>query len=380
MIGDERRLLALQAAFDQLRNRDTPFGTQLRTQLAESSGLSGAMIEWALDTSLPTSVSVLRDALAKAPDANNATAPRLSVILAGNVFTACIRALGWPLLLGAQVTVKASSHDDVLPRALLHALRDCDPELAQQLHVTTFDRADQSALRQLLMSSDAVSVHGSDATIESVKLACGAALKVIAHGHGVGAMLVTRSALSDATTARTWAQRAALDVAAYDQRGCLSPHVIWVATGAVVPACDFGLALASALADIEASLPRGTLPRDAAAAQTLWRGVKAACGELLEGPTFAVALDPIENGEAIGPGYRNVTVREWDDEAALWSALTPLGDHLKVIGVAGDDAEIARAAASIPPTLRPHVTRGGQMQTPAFDSPTDGEPPWFALR
>ena len=55
----------------------------------------------------------------------------LSVVLAGNLFTATVRAVFVPLLLGIPVTVKASSRETLFPRMLRDALLHEDPELGR---------------------------------------------------------------------------------------------------------------------------------------------------------------------------------------------------------------------------------------------------------
>ena len=45
---------------------------------------------------------------------------------------------------------------------------------------------------------------------------------------------IGKAALASEESARKTAQELALDVAAYDQRGCLSPHMAWAVRGAPV--------------------------------------------------------------------------------------------------------------------------------------------------
>lgn len=377
MLDDAHITRALLDAFTRLRDPHSEFGIRLRQQLAASTGLSLAMIEWGLDTSLPSNVDVMRDALRQAPAERSPV--HCAVVLSGNVFTACIRALGWPLLLGANVSVKASSHDDVLPRALLHALTEADAAVARRLQVATFDRSDRASLGSLLTGADVVSVYGSDATIDAIAEACSADQRLVAHGHGLGAAYVPKISLhTDAM--KTWTQRIARDVAAYDQRGCLSPQVVWIETANANVVGEFAEHLARALAEIEQQLPRGPLPEAVAIAQQQWRGTRASCGELLEGAHYAVAFQDDALDAFTGPGYRNISVRACADDEALWSHLLPLGEHLKVLGVALDMDQRIDLAARVPRGLRPHVVTAGEMQMPPFDAPQDAEAPWFGLR
>jgi len=370
---------ALHAAFCLLADAETDLGRSLRTQLVTSTGLSLPMIEWALGTSLPTDRDVLVHALQQAPQADNNL--RVGVVLSGNLFAACVRALGWPLLLGAKVTAKAASHDDVLPRALHEALTQVDPGVATRLEVRTFDRTETTALHALVTNCDVVSAYGSDATIAAIHAALPAGVALIRHGHGVGVLYVAPSALQSPTTTQHWAERAALDIAAYDQRGCLSPHVVFVQEGCVVRPETFVSALAAALTNVEHTLPRGRLSEHDAIAQSQWRGLMASCGDLIEASTFGVAhLDPNTPVPSFsGPGYRNVCVLSCAELPTCLTQVAPLAEHLKCIGVAGSEGECLELAQALPPSLRPSVCRAGEMQTPDFDAHADGEPPWFGL-
>ena len=100
------------------------------------------------------------------------------------------------------------------------------------------------------------------------------------------------------------AAAAALDVAAYDQRGCLSPQVIYVEETRARSAEAFAESLARGL---ETALPRGPLPLPAGAAQAQWRGLAEVEGRLIQGDSYAISVRPAESIRW-SPAYRNVNV------------------------------------------------------------------------
>jgi hypothetical protein len=59
--------------------------------------------------------------------------------------------------------------------------------------------------------------------------------------------------------AKTIAKRAALDVAMYDQQGCLSPHLFYVEMGGAVSPKEFTRLLAEELETLSINLPRGKI-------------------------------------------------------------------------------------------------------------------------
>lgn len=384
-MDDARLVSALAMAAERLRDPETTVGRSLRTAAARTSGLSDGMIAWALSTTLRTATPAhLEASLAFArgfagPGRRLVAPGLLSIVLAGNVFTAGFRAVAWPLLLRLPVVVKASSRDDVFVSYLRAALAETDDELAESFDVLTFAGEEGELLDALLASSDVVSVYGSDRTVGTIRGRCGGSTGFVAHGHGLGAAYVPADALSSEAAAIEVARRLALDVAAYDQRGCLSPHTVWVERGGEVEPQRFAELLSEeGLAPLAESMPRGALPVPVGAQQLQWRGVGTVRGTLFEGNGWAVAFEG-DGVFRVSPGYRNVQVIACDGVFELGEALRPLGPHLKTLGVAGDETTFALVLAALPPPLAPRISPVGTMQTPPFDAAVDGELPFTGL-
>jgi Acyl-CoA reductase (LuxC) len=380
--GDHGRARWLADAFALLADPESALGRRARTQLPATSGLSGAMVEWGLSHSLAGLDHAQLCALAASVPAPHGRALRVrpgrlcAVVLSGNVFTAVLRAALWPLLLGWPVLAKASSRDDTLPQLLAQALTESDPRLGSAFAAVTFAADQAAALAALLAHADAVSVFGSDATVAAVRAQLRADAAFQGHGHGLGAAFVGGAALQGEAVARAAAQAFADDVAAYDQRGCMSPHAVWVEAGAPVSPEGFGRLLHEALGALAARLPRGPLPFEAAAQELSYRGVAAVVGTLREGASHAVAVE--EHGVLrVSPGHRNVQVLSTAGPAALCAALAPLGVHLKCLGVAGIAPE--DLLAGLPPRLAPRICPLGHMQRPPPHALTDGVPAWEGL-
>ena len=203
-----------------------------------------------------------------------------------------------------------------------------------------------------------------------------ASVSVIAHGHGLG--LVYVDALpADGPAMDALARAVAEDVAAYDQRGCLSPHAAYV-RGGERDAARLAEALHRALGDLARERPRGALDTLAAATQIQWRGVAAARGRLLEGDGFSVS-DEGAHPLPLGPGYRNVAVHCAADAPAFAARVAPLGVHLKALGFHGGAPARGALVRALPPPLAPRVSPVGAMQTPPFDALADGALPYAGL-
>jgi acyl-CoA reductase-like NAD-dependent aldehyde dehydrogenase len=343
----EERVQAIASACAALREPDA----ELLRVLSASSGLSEPMARWALET---TFGAFDEDALRALAQKAQPHARGVAAVLAGNVLTAAARPMLLPLLVGVPVFAKASSRDDVLPHAIARAVSAAHPMMGMACAVATFGHGDIARLDALLAGADCVQVLGSDEAVASVRERLRSDQTLVGRGHGLGLGVVL--AASDLERA---ASAFARDVAAYDQRGCLSPHAIMV-EGDDARAEAFAKALHEALGR---ELPRGVVPADAAAEQLQWRGVAAARGVLHVGDSWAVSC---EHGASLrpSPGYRNVGVYTLASASALARRVAPFARFLKSLGVAG--------AASELPELAPYICDAGSMQTPPLGAPLDG--------
>lgn len=372
-----RRIASLASAASALRDPERQLGRTLRTELERTSGLSSEGVAWALDTTLATITESALAATVEAAERAGGGArvlPRglAAVVLSANVGTAPLTALTLPLLFGNPTLAKASSRDEVAASALFAALYSVDAELADALAVVSFPGGARELEDAMLARADAMVVYGGDATLDALRARTRAGSSFVAHGHGLGVAYVASEVLADPSRRAAAVRALALDVAAYDQRGCLSPHLVAV-QGDDDAVRSFARALAEeGLPRIERSMPRGKLPAEAAAPQLAWRGVAVARGELFEGSAHAVSLE-LDGPMRPSPGYRNLQVVKLRDEAELLTGLGSFGVHLKQLGVAGDDATLARIGALLLPPSAPRIVRLGSMQTPEFGGIWDGE-------
>jgi hypothetical protein len=295
----------------------------------------------------------------------------VTIILAGNVFTAGVPPIFLCLLHGSAVLVKASSDEDLFARLLLDTLRSTEPRLAEIFEVVSVAGTDDR-LDEALRSSDRVIAYGSDVTISALRSRVPLHSELIGHGHGIGLGYVARTELTDRARAQGAARQLALDVGAYDQRGCLSPQTVFVESGGTVDPRAFTGLLHRALGQFERRMPRGGLPEAAAAFQMQWRGVAAATSELHDGGRFSTVFR--SDGSSLGScGWRNIEVVECEGAESFLERVTPFGIHLKAIGVGGD-AVRKSLVGQLPPPLCPRVTRLGRMQQPDPLGLADGVP------
>ncbi len=376
----EERARWLEATAKAL-GEDTPLGREARKMLPQETGSSDAMVAWALRTTLGT---VNRGALLRvAEDATEVIGPRpepisfLSVLLAGNVFTASVRGIVVPLLFGVPVLVKASSSETRFPSLIREALRRADSELGTAMDLVVFPGGDADREAALVELAEAVAVYGTDETVSAINQRIGDRISVISHGHGVSvaycsARSLTPDSIDDITA------RLALDLAAYDQRGCLSPQVIYVEDTPGTPLDDFATRLSGALEALAETLPRGPLPEAIGAAQTQWRGLAEVEGTLLRGREHALAIN--RTGEIRwSPGYRNATIAPIGTLDDALTSMKAFAAHLKCVGTDRWTLRELTALFVESASWRAYATDIGTMQTPPLEAPADGRPVWHGL-
>jgi hypothetical protein len=202
-------------------------------------------------------VSAKRTALACGP-------ALLAHIVPGNIPNPVLTGIVLGLLTRSAQFVKCASGSALLPRLFAHSIYEADRKLGSCLELAEWKGGNHTLENALFAEADCVAATGSDEMLEAIARKIPRKTRFLSYGTRVSFGYVTKDALG--RNAETIAQNAAADVAAWNQRGCLSPHVIYVEeSGAITPE-SFAARLADQLEALEKTFPRGPLPvREAAA-------------------------------------------------------------------------------------------------------------------
>ncbi len=332
------RLQKLVAAARRIANPDDVLGREARSTLPGVTGLSAEGVDLALAHCLETSPSAAE--LASLCSAVR-PAPAVHVLLSANVFVTAHRAIALALAASERVFVRPSRREpqmtELLARGapgLFTLVSELDPQPRD--HVFAYGRDETlSALAESLP-------HG-----------------VLLHGHGDGFSIALAGSDADPTSV---AEKLALDIALFDQRGCLSPRALLVVGREAKP---FAQALASALEAFERRVPLGTLSPEERAAVTNFRDSMTFSAALLTAGSGFVSFE--ENAERllIAPVGRNCHVAGCADPLAL---LESQRAALTSVGLAGASALREPIAAALPGA---RLTAIGELQTPPLDGPVD---------
>lgn len=299
---------------------------------------------------------------------SRAFGPRLTThILAGNIPGAGIPDLILASVVKSANLVKTSSGEPLLPVLFAESIAEVDPELAEGLAIVWWRGGDQAVEQAAFSRSDWVIASGSDETIKGIQQRVPA--RFIGYGHRLGFGLIGKEALKNA---KAVAQRAALDVAMYDQQGCLSPHLFYIERGGAVSPRDFARLLADELETLSSKLPRGKISTGAASTLRQLKDLsemKEAAGD--EVAVFCGRKDldwlviyEADPSFAPSPLYRVIRVKPLKDFSLLPSLLRSWTPYLQAAGVAVGKDRQKKVAESLGRLGVNRVCPIGKMQEP----------------
>lgn len=325
---------------------------QLERELPAATGFTPEVVREGLRLALaPWTGDALRELIELEGEAEE---PGVTgVLLAGSIPMPTILSLLAPLVVGSTVLAKCASRDPVTPRLVEQSLRETEPELAACVGVLEF-RGDDAARVAALCEADVVVATGSDATVARVQ-----GRRVVRHGHGLSVAAVGREACP--------AAELALDVALWDQLGCLSPVAVYASD-----ADALAEALAAALEDLETRLPRGSVePRAATHAVNERDSAELRGARVRTGVGWTVVREADATPRP-APLHRFVRVHPVSGVDELLAALRPLGPQLAGVALAGFGAETARAVEGLAGLGASRVCPPGRLQAPPLSWPRDG--------
>jgi len=309
-----------------------------------------------------------------------ALGPELLVhVWAGNVPGLPLWSLVCGLLVKAPGIGKVASAEPVFAALFARLLAEVEPQLADCLAVLWFKGGDTVSETSLFGEADAVLAYGGNDTLSQLRQQVPIGTRFLPHGHKLSLGLVSAAAL-DVGHAPVTARAAALDVVRYEQQGCYSPHVFYVARGGRVTPREFAQALAGELAALQHKFARRTLSLEEAASVAGWRerqelkGFAQAGVELIGDATAPWCVAYAEAANALQPCALNRTVQvqavdRLDDAMPLVAAQREI---LQTVGLAAAPHELYALAEALGQAGATRICALGAMTAPEAGWHHDG--------
>ena len=312
-----------------------------------------------------------------------AVGPELLVhIAAGNLPNPALMSMVLGLLTRSAQFVKCAHAAAFLPRLFAHSIYDADTKLGACLEIAEWHGGNVELEAALFAEADCVTATGSDETLAAIRLCLPVKTRFLSYGHRVSFGFVAGAVLHGSHT-RQIISRAADDVVAWNQLGCLSPHVVYVQTGGEVSPEKFAELLADELERREQTEPRGELPAEHAATIASRRGiyeVRAAhspettqhwCSRNSTAWTVVYEADARFQLSCLNRFIYVKGVRDLTE--ALQNAETVRG-QVSTVGLAVPEHKLEELAAQLARWGATRVCPLGRMQNPPLTWRHDGRP------
>ncbi len=311
-----------------------------------------------------------------------ACGPELLVhITAGNLPVPALMSMVLGVLTHSAQFVKCATGTALVPRLFAHSLYDADRKLGACLELVEWPGGSIPLEDALFGEADCVTATGSDETLKAIRDRLPVGKRFLGYGQRVSFGYVAGEVLTG-FNAKQFAGRAAADVAAWNQLGWLSPHVIYVQNSGVLPPEKFAELLADALADREATEPRGELPAAAAAAIASRRSlyeVRAAhspdtrhwCSRGSTAWTVVYEADPRFQLSCLN---RFVYVKSVKDLTEALQSADSFRGKISTVGLAAPEHKTQELALELARWGVTRVCPLGQMQNPPLTWRHDGRP------
>jgi hypothetical protein len=309
-----------------------------------------------------------------------ANAPEFLVhITAGNLPNPALTSIILGVLARSAQFVKCASGTSFLPRLFAHSLYEADRKLGACLEIAEWRGGNTPLEQALFEEANCLTATGGDETLAALAGRLPAKVRFLGFGARVSFGYIGHEVLAGLHT-RKIAERAAQDIVAWNQLGCLSPHVIYVQARGSVPAEQFAELLGKVLQEREQTEPRGELPVETAALIASRRSMyelRAAsspdtrmwCSKNSTAWTVVYEADPRFQMSCLN---RFVYVKQVQDLTEALQSADPVKGKVSTVGLAVPEHMAQELATVLARWGATRVCPLGKMQTPPLAWRHDG--------
>jgi len=302
---------------------------------------------------------------------------------AGNIPNPALTSIIFGLLTRSAQFLKCASGSSFLPRLFAHSIYDADPKLGACLEIAEWRGGNVELESALFAEADCVTATGSDETLDEIRKRLPLHIRFLGYGHRVSFGFVAGEILSGPRATKV-VSAAADDVVAWNQLGCLSPHVIYVQPGGEISPERFAQLLADELERRETQEPRGEISAEESAVIASRRAIyeiRAAhspeatqhwCSRDSTAWTVVFEADARFQMSCLN---RFIYVKTVPDLKALLESADAVRGKISTVGIAAPEETMIQWAAQLARWGVTRVCPLGQMQNPPLTWRHDGRPP-----
>lgn len=302
-------------------------------------------------------------------------------IAAGNLPNPTLMSLARGLLARSAQFVKCASGASLLPRLFAHSIYEADPKLGACLELAEWRGGNVDLENALFAEADCVTVTGSDETLAVIRSRLPAKVRFLGYGQRVSFGFVTREVLREEEIANV-ISRTADDVIAWDQNGCLSPHVIYVEERGVVESDKFAALLAAELMRREAGEPRGNISTEEAARiasrRTIYETLATHRGDVKfwqsQNSTAWTVVFEHDIRFQFSPLNRFIYVKPVADVNTVLQGVDEVRGKVSTVGIAAPPEKMKDLAMQFTRWGATRICLLGRMQNPPLTWRHDGRP------
>jgi hypothetical protein len=305
----------------------------------------------------------------------------LAHFTAGNIPASPVASMVAGLLIRSAQFVKCAKGSSLIPRLFAHSIREVSPHLGACIEIAEWPRQREDLNQALIEPAECVTATGTNETVTALRSATPITKRFVGYGHKLSFAYLAADALTR-DQIESLATTAARDVCAWDQLGCLSPHVIYAEEGGGASAEFFAGQLAAALAQHEERAPRGNLsPEDAAAIRSRRSFYEVRAAHSSETKLWqsddSTAWTVVYEADAQFQASclnRFVYVKGVDRLESALRGADPVRHLVSTVGVAGSSSRVAELAARLGEWGVARICPVGGMQAPPLTWRHDGRP------
>jgi Acyl-CoA reductase (LuxC) len=311
-----------------------------------------------------------------------ARGPQLLVhIAAGNLPNPALMSLTLGLLTRSAQFMKCASGASFLPRLFAHSIYEADHKLGSCLELAEWRGGNRDLEKALFAEADCVTATGGDEALAAIRAQLPEKIRFIGHGQRASFGFVSREVLREESVAEIVSQ-AADDVVAWDQNGCLSPHVLYVEERGVVESDKFAMLLAAELMRREMTEPRGKISVEESAAiaarRSLYEALAAHRGDVKiwasENSTAWTVVFEHDPRFRFSPLNRFIFVKPVPDVATVLPGVDEIAGKISTVGLAAPAEKMNALARRFAHWGATRICPLGQMQNPPLTWRHDGRP------